>query len=353
MKTGRWIMWAVLSAIFAVAMPVRAQMFDEKLPKEAEGVGIQEKVGETLPMDLIFTNSEGQSVSVGHYFGQGPGSVPGKPTILALVFYDCPLVCSVVLEKMNKCFDGLDYTIGKDFNVLVYSFDHTETVEKAKKARLGYTGAYNRDVTPEVLAGWQWHVGDVLSNKRLADSVGFKYKALADERNRYSHPVGIFVVTPQGKLSRVFSGFSYPSRDVKLALMEASEGKLRKSLADRVIAFCYMYDPKAGSYSLQAMRVMQVAGAICAVTLGGLVGGLLLVERTRKRRRVVRAALEASLSDADRNKGSATNRTKSPLQSPERVVVSASPANERGASSVGESANQSAGRSANQSENQS
>lgn len=276
------------AAVLAVSLAgsvACAQAFNEKLPAQAEGVEIQDKVGESLPMELVFTDSDGKSVSVGHYFGKGAGSVPGKPTVLALVFYDCPLVCSVVLEKMIQCLNGLDYTVGKDFNVLVYSFDHAETVEKAKKAELGFTGSYNKDITDEVRAGWRWHVGDMISNKRLSDAVGFKYKALPDDRNRYSHPVGLFILTPQGKLSRVFPGFSYPSRDVKLALMEASEGKLYRSLGDRIIAFCYMYDPKSGSYSLQAMRVMQLAGAGCAIALGGLIGGLLLVERTRRHRR--------------------------------------------------------------------
>lgn len=286
MRIGRAITIGVVAAAVSGASGVAcAQAFDDKLPKAAEGVEIQDRVGESLPMELIFTNSDGKPVSVGHYFGQGPGSVPGKPTVLALVFYDCPLVCSVVLEKMNQCFDGLDFTIGTDLNVLVYSFDHTETAEKAAKAKAGYVASYNRPVTPDVLAGWQWHVGDQLNNKRLADAVGFKYRANPDDRNRYSHPVGIFVMTPQGKLSRVFPGFSYPPRDVKLALMEASEGKLVRSLGDRIIAFCYMYDPKSGSYALQAMRVMQLAGSACAVALGGLIGGLLLVERTRRRRR--------------------------------------------------------------------
>ncbi len=275
----------VLAAMFAAAVACAQPQFGTSSrnvfdvdPPESQGVAIEEKVGTPLPMDLVFTNSRGERVRVGDYFksvAQG-----GKPAVVALVYYKCPVVCDVVLEKMAICFNDLDLTIGPDFNVYLFSFDDRETADDARAYKMNYIAGYNR-ATEETAAAWEFHVGDAPSNRALANAFGFPYKQL--DNGEYSHPVALFVVTPEGRISRYIHGFDYPVRDVKLSLIDASEGRLSRSLGDRLMAFCYMYDPTRGGYALQAVRVMQVSGVVTMLVLGVTIGGLFLGERARRR----------------------------------------------------------------------
>jgi protein SCO1/2 len=262
-----------LAAGVLVSTPALAQI--NQLPPQARGLEIDEKVGQPLPLELAFTNSEGKLVQLREYFSDN------KPAIVALVYYDCPVVCDVMLQKIAETLNDLDLTVGKDFRVLIFSFDPTETVAQAAGLRAMYLAGYNREVTPEVAAGWQFHVTDTSATRQLANSMGFPYRLLDD--GEYSHPVALFIVSPEGVQSRNIYGFNYPARDVKLSLIDASGGKLARSIGDRIMAFCYMYDPQAGAYTLQAMRVMQVAGGITVVSLGTLIGLLFLGERIRRR----------------------------------------------------------------------
>ncbi|MBL9002201.1 MAG: SCO family protein [Phycisphaerae bacterium] len=256
-----------------------ASVFDREtpLPKQVQNLEIDEKVGSQLPLDAEFTNSAGRRVKVGDYFKHG------KPAIVAMVYYKCPVVCSVVMEKMNECFDKLDYTVGHDFNALLFSIDPTETPEEAAQVKRGTLAGYAKPVTPEVEAGWEFHTGSIEQNARLADAFGFKYRALAD--GQFGHPAAIYVVTPEGKVSRYFYGFAYPPRDVKLSLIDASQGKLVKSMGDRFMAYCFQYDASTGRYTLAAIRVMQVGGVLSAILVGGLVGTLFVGDRIRRRTR--------------------------------------------------------------------
>lgn len=266
-------MAAVIAAGTAVCAPALSQI--NQLPPQARGLEIDEKVGQPLPLELAFTNSEGKLVQLREYFSDN------KPAIVALVYYDCPVVCDVLMQKLAETLNDLDLTVGEDFRVLLFSFDPTETVAQAAGLKAMYLAGYNREVTPEVAAGWQFHVDETSATRQLANSMGFPYRLLDD--GEYSHPVALFILTPEGVQSRNIYGFNYPARDVKLALIDASGGKLARSIGDRILAFCYMYDPQAGAYTLQAMRVMQVAGGITVVSLGTLIGLLFLGERLRRR----------------------------------------------------------------------
>jgi protein SCO1 len=246
------------------------------LPAQARGLDVEEHVGQYLPMEVGFTNAEGKIVHVGDYF-QGD-----KPAIVALVYYKCPVVCTVVMNRLAETMNQLEYTVGTDYRTLIFSVDPTEDTKLAAQTKLAYVSGYNRDVTPEVQAGWQFHVTDDSAARRLAEALGFRYRKL--DTGAYSHPVALFIITPKGQISRYIYGFSYPARDMKLALMEASEGKLVRTVGDRMLSFCYMYDPKAGSYTLQAVRVMQIAGVLTVTALVTLVGGLFLSERLRRNR---------------------------------------------------------------------
>jgi protein SCO1/2 len=270
--------------LIATAIPVpsalaqdKAEDAPENLPVQARGVDVEEHVGESLPMELLFTNAEGKAVRLGDYFKTG------KPAIMALVYYKCPVVCTVVMQRMAETINQLDLTVGKDYNALVFSFDPTETTRDAAQAKLGFISAYPKDVTPEIRAGWQFHTttGEE-APRQLAETLGFRFRKL--DTGKYSHPVALFIITPEGKISRYLYGFDYPARDVKLALMEASQGKLVKTIGDRLMFRCFLYDPATGRYTLAVHRVMQVGGVVTAAALGTFIAALTIREKIRKTR---------------------------------------------------------------------
>ncbi len=248
-------------------------------PNQIKGLEVDEHLGAPLPLELSFTNAQGELVPLETYF-KGD-----KPAVMAMVYYDCPIVCDVLMEKLNDAFAKLDLTIGKDFNVLLFSFDPSETTVSAKRTKDRFVESYARANSPELEAavakGWEFHTSDITSARLLANAVGFKYRRM--ESGEYSHPVATFLITPTGKVSRYIHGFDVNARDLKLSLLHASEGKIDASIGDRLMAFCYMYDPKAGSYSLQAFRVMQVAGVLTMLGLGTVIGLLFAGERARRR----------------------------------------------------------------------
>jgi protein SCO1/2 len=253
-------------------------------PAQIRGLDIEEKIGNYLPMELEFTTSEGTRVNLGDYFKN-----TNKPAVILLVYYDCPIVCDVLMGKVAETFRDLNgMEIGKDFNVLFFSFDPSETPATSKPLRKIYLDGYYRDKTgpipEEIAAGWQFHTSDSENVKRLADALGFKYRRM--ENGEYSHPVCTFLATPEGRIARYiygYHGLPTSGRDMRLALIEASNGDLAQSIGDRFLSFCYMYDPKAGQYTLQAMRVMQLGGVATMIGLGTLIGTLMLTDRMRRR----------------------------------------------------------------------
>jgi protein SCO1 len=266
--------WALaLGAPFSAA---DAQVLMKEPPKAIRGLDVFEQLGEKLPADLTFTTSDNRTVALGDYFKQ-PAS---KPTIVALVYYSCPTVCSVVLSKLATCLEQLDYTLGKDFNCLVFGFKDEETVIHAAGAKARYTSEYKSG--GDALAGWQFHVGQPETTQKLADALGFQYRRLDD--GEYAHPVALFIVTPDGTIARYIYGFDYKPAEMKLALLEASNGDIAQSIGDRFLHFCYRYDPTAGTYTLQAFRVMQIGGIVAVVGVGSLIIALRVGESLRKRR---------------------------------------------------------------------
>lgn len=272
------------AAVAVLATTASGQVILNELPKEAKGLDVVEKIGDSLPMDLEFVNSAGKTVKLGSYFPKtnSDGSANHKPTIIGLVYYQCPIVCSVLMEKIHGTINEIDYTIGKDFNVLMFSFDPREQTSDAARVRKSFMDRYTKPVDETVAAGWQFHTTpNDLTTRKLADSLGFQYRLL--ENGQYSHPVAMFIVTPEGKISRYLYGYSQEPKNLKLALIEASQGKLVRTVGERLMNFCYMYDPSKGGYTLRAFRVMQLGGILTLIGLATLVGGLLLVERVRRK----------------------------------------------------------------------
>jgi len=270
---------AVLALAASVAAPAQAQIIEKDVPADARGLDVIEKPGAMLPLDVPLIRSDGKTVQLAEYF-KAPVA---KPTILALVYYSCPVTCSAVMDKLTACMRQLDYAPGTEYNTLLISFDPDETTKQARDAKEVHLAGLDKELTPSIRAGYEFFTTDAVSAKALADATGFKYRRL--ENGQYSHPVCIFVITPDGKVSRYIYGFDYPVRDIKLALLEAGEGKVSRSLGERVLMFCYMYDPTKGRFTLQAMRVMQAGGLLTMTVVFATIGSFLAVERIRRRRK--------------------------------------------------------------------
>jgi protein SCO1 len=279
----------LLALVVVLCAPVaRAQFTDGRggkanvLPKEAQGVGLENKLGQRIPMHVEFRNSDGNAVKLGDYF------TDGKPAIIVMAYYRCPVVCTVVMDKLAQCMQDLDYTVGQDYRTLIFSFDPTERPPSAKGKKEHYLAGYQRADQPGVREGWEFHTGTEVASKELAAALGYEYKQLPN--GEFSHPITIYVVTPDGRVARYIGGYDYDAKDMKLHLLEATNGKIANSIGDAFLHFCYRFDPNSGKFVLVAFRVMQVAGAIAVLSLGSLIGLLFAGERVRRRRQALALA---------------------------------------------------------------
>ncbi|OPZ08069.1 MAG: AhpC/TSA family protein [candidate division BRC1 bacterium ADurb.BinA292] len=245
----------------------------EPVPPEMRGVDIVEHLGEKIPLDVRLTNEQGESVELGQYI------TGDKPVMLMLVYYSCPTLCNTMLNELTHGLKAMQWTAGENFEILTVSIDPTETAELAAAKKANYLREYGR---PEAARGWHWFVGDKANIDRLAEAVGFKYKYDPVQRI-YAHPPATYVISPAGVISRYLYGISYDPKTMKLALLEAGEGKIGSTL-DRLILFCYHYDPSTRGYTLMALRIMRLGGGLTAVALFGMIGTYLWLERRRRRR---------------------------------------------------------------------
>jgi protein SCO1/2 len=228
-------------------------------PAILKDVGIDQKLGAQVPPDLVFRDQSGREVKLGDYFGKS-----NRPIILTLVYYKCPMLCTMVLNDLVRTMNGLSaLTAGKDYDVLTVSFDATETPELAAKKRARYLHEYGKRGE---LGGWHFLVGDEDSIKKLTDVVGFRY-AWDPKFEQYAHASGLMILTPDGKISRYFYGLDYSVRDVRLTLVEASQNKIG-SAVEQVMLYCFHYDPSTGKYSLAITNILKVAAALTLVALG-------------------------------------------------------------------------------------
>lgn len=272
-RTSRLL--ALLTAVLGLATSAPAQ--DERALNQLRGVDVDEHIGRTLPLELQFTNDKGEKVTLGDYFGKGDS----RPVVLGLVYYKCPVVCDIFMAKTAGMMGSIDYTPGTEYRTLLFSFDPRESTEDAADAKELYFKSFAKPVTDSVRAGWVYHTSDAETAKQLADAVGFRYKQMPD--GNFTHPVCKFIITPDGKISRYLYGYDQDPRDLKLAILEAAQGKLTPTVGERIMAFCYVFDPSMGKYTLRAMRVMQVGGGATLIGLSVLIGLLFLGERARRR----------------------------------------------------------------------
>ena len=219
-----------------------------------QAVGINQKMGAQIPLDLPFADEAGRDVTLRQYFD--------KPVILALVYYQCPSLCNMVLNGVLSSVKRLDLTAGKQYQVIAVSFDPRETPQMAAAKKQTYVKDYQR---PDGEEGWHFLTGPETSSKALAAAVGFRYVYDA-MTNQYAHSSAIMILTPAGRVARYFYGIQYPPRDVRLGLVEASNEKIGTP-TDQVLLYCFHYDPTTGKYALVIMNVLRLAALI---TLGAL-----------------------------------------------------------------------------------
>jgi protein SCO1/2 len=291
-RAGAWLAVVLCACATSFAQQELPKPPEPVAPMEQRGVDVEERVGHPLPLELQFTDSHGKRVTLKDYFSgtaatKASSDGDHRPAIIVLGYYRCPIVCGTIREKLVQSLDSVDYTLGMDYRVLVFSFDPGESPKAAELARKFDLTYYTRATEGQpdaaiVNAGAAYHVSDASNVRHLADAAGFKYKLLGN--NEYSHPVVVMLVAPDGTISRYLYGFSQEPATLKMALMEASEGKLVRTVGERLMAFCYMYDPKKGAYTLQAFRVMQLGGVLTLMALGTFLGVLFAGERMRKRK---------------------------------------------------------------------
>jgi len=246
------------------ARPPRAPILND--------VGIDQKLGAQVPADLVFRDEHGKDVRLGNFFGK-------RPLILALVYYKCPMLCTMVLNDVTRAMNSMRMTCGDQFDILTVSFDPNETPADAVDRKAQYLRAYRR---PSAEAGWHFLTGTQPNIKKLTETVGFRY-AWDPKYHQFAHASGLIVLTPDGKTSRYFYGIDYAPSDLELSLAEAQQGK-ETSVADRILLFCFHYDPTTGRYSLLISRVIQAAGILTVLVLGS---GIWLALRREKHGRVV------------------------------------------------------------------
>lgn len=249
---------AVLGCLAAGA--ARGEVRNAKaLPSVLQGVGIEQRLNNQIPLDLPFRDEAGDAVRLGDYFGR-------QPVILALVYYDCPMLCTLVLNGILNSLKELKFNVGQDFQVVTVSIDPREQPSLAAAKKAVYVGLYGR---PGAANGWHFLTGDPESIRQLADAVGFRYHYDA-QTQQFIHATGIMVLTPQGRLARYFYGITYPAGSLRLGLVEASQGKIGNPV-DEVLLYCCQYDPMTGKYSFIISRVLKIAAAFTVVTLGAMV----------------------------------------------------------------------------------
>jgi protein SCO1/2 len=270
--TGRAAAIALLAA-GQVAGPVGAQPND--LPEPLSRVAFDQRLGAELPLAVPFTDSSGAARALGDFFGE-------RPVVLALVYYDCPMLCGLVLEGLARSLKAVDLEPGRDFEVVVASFDPTNTREQAAARKTETLARYGH---PETAAGWHFLTGEPEAIRALADAVGFRYTEVAGTAE-YAHAAGIVLATADGRVARYLYGIDYPARDLRLGLVEAGAGAIG-SLIDQALLFCYHYDPATGRYSFAALNAVRAGGLL---TLAALVTYMVVHLRRERRTLPVRGA---------------------------------------------------------------
>ena len=240
---------------------------DQK-PKALEGVTYAQRLGDQVPADLAFVDETGKAVRLGDYFGT-------RPIVLALAYYECPMLCTQVLSGMTAGLKGLSFDAGQDFDVVVVSIDPGEGPGLAAAKKATYVAHYDREATA---GAWHFLTGRKAEIDRLAQTVGFSY-TYDEKTDQYAHAAGLSILTPDGRIARYLFGIDFAPRDLRLGIVEANDRKIA-SPVDALLLYCYHYDPATGKYGLLAMRLVRIAGVLFVLAMAA--GWVVLRRRERR-----------------------------------------------------------------------
>jgi protein SCO1/2 len=232
-------------------------------PAALRDVGFDQHVGAHLPLAVTFTDENGRAIRLGDYFGT-------TPVLLVPAYAHCPMLCPLVQSGVRSALRALALDVGKDFRVVSFSFDPAETVADAAARKAAALADYRR---PGAEAGWHFLTGEPTAIRALTDAIGFRY-AWDDASKQFAHASGVVVATPDGTIARYFFGVEFAPKDLRLALVEASAGRIG-SIVDQLLLFCFHYDPETGRYTRVAMGAMQIGGAATVLALAAFVGVML------------------------------------------------------------------------------
>jgi protein SCO1/2 len=274
---------ALASSLAASPVLARAQAWKEPsegipntTPPELQGVDLVEHLGGALPRDAVFRDTEGKSVKLGDFFD-------GKrPTLFVFAYHTCPMLCSLVLDATVKALNDVSWTVGDEFDVVSVSIDPKDTPETATKKRAQVVESYPR--ARGSTRGWHFLVGDDAEIRKVTEAVGFEYRYDARQK-QYAHPAAIYLLTPEGHVARYLYGIQYDAGDVRLGLLEATAGR-SISTTERLLLFCYHYDPQGKHYSIVAMNVMRLGGGVTLAAVGGFLTIMWARERRRRKQRI-------------------------------------------------------------------
>ena len=257
------------------ALPLVAQSAPDGRPPILRTVAIEQHLDEPLPLELQLRDEQGRAVRLGSYFGK-------RPVVLVLAYYNCPMLCTQVLNGLVAAMRVLSFDVGRDYEVVTVSFDPRDDPSDARAKKEPYVARYGR---PGAAAGWHFLTADPRAIASLTESVGFRY-AWDERTGQFAHASAIYVATPNGRLSRYIYGIEYAPRDLRLALVEASSGKIGTPV-DQLLLYCYHYDPAAGRYGAVVMNMVRLAGVGVVLVITVF---LLVMWRRDRRRDAERAA---------------------------------------------------------------
>jgi protein SCO1/2 len=226
-------------------------------PPGLEGVGIDQRLNEQVPLDLTFKDEQGKTVKLGDYFHEN------RPVILNLVYFQCPMLCTEVLNGLTSALKVIKFVPGKEFEVITVSIDPRETPQLAANKKEMYLKKLGN---PDAAKGWHFLTGQQPQIAALAAAVGFRYR-FDPKLDQFAHAAGIMLITPEGKIAQYYYGVEYSAKDMRLGIVEASQNKIG-SLADQVLLYCYHYDPRTGHYGATITNIVRLGGIVTVIVLG-------------------------------------------------------------------------------------
>lgn len=254
-----------------VALLAAAPLAAQERPSALRDVGFDQRLDQKVPGDIALRDEAGRTVRLSDYYGR-------KPLVVALVYYECPMLCTMTLNGLVSAMNAIAFDAGREYEVVTVSFEPRETPELAAAKKAAYLKRYPRK---DAEAGWHFLTGDPADLTRLTQALGFRY-AWDEERRQYAHPSGIVVLTPDGRIARYLFGIEYAPKDLRFALVEASEGRVG-GLVDQAVLYCYQYDPMTGKYGAAVMRILRAGALLTLAALGSFIFVMWRRERASRR----------------------------------------------------------------------